>query len=69
MPSGKAINSICPVTGKAVDPTLAPVVVVIGKGDKAKRVVIGIAVASAADTIKSNPQKYVNAAKINSQAE
>jgi hypothetical protein len=65
----KAVNTICPVTGKAVDAKLSPVVVVIGKGDKAKRVVIGIAEASAGDTIKADPQRYAAAAKANKKAE
>lgn len=69
MVKGKAINTICPVTGKAVEAKLTPVVVVIGKGEKAKRYVIGIAVASAADTIKGDPQKYADAAKVNKKAE
>ncbi len=66
---GKAINTICPVTGKPIDAKLAPVVVVIGKGEKARRYTIGIAVASAADTIKGDPQKYADAAKANKKAE
>lgn len=67
--SSRAINTVCPVTGKPVDAQLAPVMVVIGRGEKAKRFAIGIAVASAADVIKNDPQKYADAAKANKKAE
>jgi hypothetical protein len=64
----KPINTVCPVTGQPVDPTLAPVVVVLGKGDKAKRIIIGIADRSAAAQIKTDPQRFAEAAKANRAA-
>lgn len=67
--TAKPINSICPVTGSAVDAKLSPVVVVVGKGEKAKRVVIGLGDAAAAEKIKANPQRYADAAKANKKAE
>lgn len=63
-----AINSICPVTGKAVDATIAPVIVTVGKGERAQRVLIGVADRAAADTVKANPSAYVEAAKANRKA-
>ena len=64
----KPVNTVCPVTGQPVDPTLSPVVVVLGKGDKAKRIVIGIADRSAAAQIKADPQRFAEAAKANRAA-
>lgn len=62
------INSICPVTGKAVDAALPPVIVTMGKGERAQRVVIGVADRASADKVKANPAAYVEAAKANRKA-
>ena len=62
------INSICPVTGKAIDATLSPVIITLGKGERAQRVVIGVADRAAADKVKANPSAYVEAAKANRKA-
>jgi hypothetical protein len=62
------VNTICPVTGRPIDPSLPPVVVVLGKGDKAKRIAIGIADRAAAAAIKADPQRYADAAKENRAA-
>ena len=62
------INSICPVTGKAVDAALPPVIVTMGKGERAQRVVIGVADRTSADKVKANPAAYVEAAKANRKA-
>lgn len=67
--SAKPINTICPVSGKPIDPAIAPVVVTMGKGDRAQRVVIGVADAAAADKVKANPEIYAPAAKANKQAD
>ena len=60
-----AVNSICPVTGKAIDAALQPVIITLGKGERAQRVVIGVADRAAADKVKANPSAYVEAAKAN----
>ena len=62
------VNTICPVTGKAVDTTIPPVIVTVGKGERAKRVVIGVADRASAELVKSNPSTYVEAAKGNRKA-
>ena len=62
------INSICPVTGKAIDAALPPVIITLGKGEKAQKVMIGVADRAAADKVKANPSAYVEAAKANRKA-
>ena len=62
------INSICPVTGRAVDADLPPIIVTMGKGERAQRVVIGVADRASADKVKGNPAAYVEAAKANRKA-
>lgn len=62
------VNTICPVTGKAVDSAIPPVIVTVGKGERAKRVVIGVADRASADQVKANPSAYVEAAKANRKA-
>lgn len=63
-----AINSLCPVTGKAVDATIPPVIVTVGKGERAQRVLIGVADRAAADKVKANPSAYVESARANRKA-
>ena len=65
----KPVNTICPVTGKPVDPGVAAVVVSMGKGERAQKIVIGVADAAAADKVKANPEAYITAARANRQAE
>jgi hypothetical protein len=60
-----AINSICPVTGKPVDTTIPPVIVTLGKGERAQRMVIAVADRAAGDKVKANPAAYVEAARAN----
>ena len=62
------INSICPVTGKAIDAALPPVIITLGKGERAQKVMIGVADRAAADKVKANPSAYVEAAKVNRKA-
>lgn len=64
----KPVNSVCPVTGKPVDAGVAVVVVSMGKGERAQKVVIGVADAAAAEKVKANPEAYVAAARANRQA-
>lgn len=59
------VNSVCPVTGKAVDAAIPPVLVTVGKGERAQRVLIGVADRAAADKVKADPAAYVEAAKAN----
>jgi hypothetical protein len=63
-----AVNSICPVSGKPVDGTIPPVIVTVGKGERAQRVVIGVADRASAEKVKANPAAYIEAAKGNRAA-
>ena len=63
-----AVNTICPVTGKPVDATIPAVIVTVGKGERAKRISIGVADRAAADKVKANPSDFVEAAKANIKA-
>lgn len=62
-----AINSICPVTGRPVDPAIPVVMISMGKGEHAVRLVIAVADAAAAEKVKANPELYIAAAKANRQ--
>ncbi len=62
------VNTICPVTGKAVDNAIPPVIITLGKGERAKRLLIGVADRASADLVKGNPSAYVEAAKANRKA-
>jgi hypothetical protein len=63
----KPVNTVCPVTGKPIDATIPPVVITMGKGEKARKVVIGVADAAAAEKVKANPETYAAAAMANKQ--
>ncbi len=63
-----SVNTICPVTGKPVDGTIPAVIVTVGKGERAKRIAIGVADRAAADKVKASPAAYVEAAKANRKA-
>jgi hypothetical protein len=63
----KPINTVCPVTGKPIDATIPPVVITMGKGEKARKVVIGVADAAAAERVKASPETYAPAALANKQ--
>lgn len=65
----KAINTVCPVTGKAVDAAVPAVIITVGKGERAQKVVIGVADAAAAEKVKADPEAYVAAAKANRRAD
>ena len=68
MAAEKPVNTVCPVTGKPVDSGVAAVVVSMGKGERAQKVVIGVADAAAAEKVKANPEAYIAAARANRQA-
>lgn len=65
----KAINTVCPVTGKTVDAAVPAVIITVGKGERAQKVVIGVADAAAAEKVKADPEAYVAAAKANRRAD
>lgn len=60
-----SVNTICPVSGKPVDSTIPAVIVTVGKGERAKRIAIGVSDRAAADKVKASPAAYVDAAKAN----
>ena len=72
-PAGAAdpvpVNSICPVTGRPVDKTVPPILITMGKGEMAVRLVIAVADAEAAEKVKANPELYIAAAKANRQVD
>ena len=65
----KPVNTVCPVTGKPVDAGVSAVVVSMGKGERAQKIVIGVADAAAAEKVKANPDAYIAAARANRQAD
>jgi len=73
LPAGAAepepVNSICPVTGRPVDKTVPPILITMGKGEMAVRLVIAVADAEAAEKVKANPELYIAAAKANRQVD
>ena len=63
-----SINNICPVTGLAVDPAIAPVMVEIMVVTPHEFFAIGVAHAAAAESVRQNPDRYAPAARNNRQA-
>lgn len=63
-----SVNNICPVTGLAVDPAIAPVMVEIMVITPHEVLAIGVANAAAAETVRQNPDRYIPAARNNRQA-
>jgi hypothetical protein len=61
------VNSICPVTGRPVDKAVPPILITMGKGEKAVRLVIAVADAEAGEKVKANPELYIAAARANRQ--
>jgi hypothetical protein len=62
---GKVVNTICPVEGDPVDPSIAPTTVVTKDG---RTVVIGTCCAKCAAVITKDPDKYADAALKNEKA-
>ena len=61
----RAINTVCPVSGKKIDPAVEPV-----KATKdGTTVMIGADNAADAAVIRANPEKYVDAALANRKAD
>ncbi len=63
--SKRAINTVCPVSGKKIDPHVEP----IPATKDGRTVMIGADSAADAATIKANPAKYVDAALANRKAD
>ena len=63
-----SVNNICPVTGLAVDPAIAPVMVEVMVITPHEVLAIGVANAAAAETVRQNPDRYIPAARNNRQA-
>jgi len=61
----RAINTVCPVSGKKIDPNVEPVPAT----KDGRTVMIGADNATDAATIKANPAKYVDAALANRKAD
>jgi hypothetical protein len=61
----RAINTVCPVSGKKIDPNVEPVPAT----KNGRTVMIGADNAIDAATIKANPAKYVDAALANRKAD
>ena len=65
--AAKAVNTICPVTGKAIDATIPPVEVVTGKDKDRTTTLIAVATKSAATKLKhadeAEKELYVKAAQ------
>jgi hypothetical protein len=63
-----SVNSICPVTGDFVDPTIAPIPVEILIVQPAETIMVGVANAAAGDAVRRDPGRYAAAAQSNKQA-
>jgi hypothetical protein len=58
----KAVNTVCPASGKDVDPKVAPIK---AKDKDGKEVEIGVCCNKCAAKVKADPAKYVAAAEAN----
>lgn len=63
-----SINSVCPVTGQAVDPAITPVTVEVLVVYPPEFLAIGVADEAAAESVRRFPERYAPAAKQNRQA-
>lgn len=66
--TAKAINTICPVTGLAVDPSIPPVEVTIDIVSPPMVVLIGVNNAEAAKRVAADPERFAAAARNNREA-
>jgi hypothetical protein len=64
----RAINTVCPVDGKKIDPKLAPVRVVVD-GDPPREIWVGICSEEDRKKIAADPRLYGKAAIANKKAE
>ncbi len=58
----KAANTVCPASGKDVDPSVAPIK---AKDKDGKEVLIGVCCNKCAAKVKADPAKFVAAAEAN----
>lgn len=66
--AAKVVNTICPVTGLAVDPTIPPVEVTIDIVHPPMIVLIGVSNAEAAKRVAADPERFAAAARNNREA-
>lgn len=66
--TAKAINTICPVTGLAVDPSIPPIEVVIDIVQPPMVLLIGVNNAEAAKRVAADPERFAAAARNNREA-
>jgi hypothetical protein len=62
----KASNTICPISGKAIDSTIAPIE---GKTKDGKTVEIGVCCSKCEAVVKKDPDQYADAAAGNKKAD
>ncbi|MBA2480727.1 MAG: hypothetical protein H0V44_08695 [Planctomycetes bacterium] len=63
---GKAINTIDPVNGEKVDVKIAPIE---AKTKDGKIILIGVSTQATGDTVKKDPEKFIDAALANKKTE
>jgi hypothetical protein len=64
--NAKAVNTVCPVSGEKIDPSVAPVE---AKTKDGKTVEIGVCCNKCPAAIKKNPEAYAEAAVANKKYE
>jgi hypothetical protein len=62
----RAINTVCPVTGKKIDPKIAPETVQLKK--PATAIAVGLCSEACRATVAKDPEKHANAAIANKKA-
>jgi len=62
----QAVNTICPISGEAVDPSVPPIA---GKTKDGKTVEIGMCCSKCAAVVAKNPDAYADAATANKKAD
>jgi len=62
----QAVNTICPISGEAVDPSVPPIA---GKTKDGKTVEIGMCCSKCAAVVAKNPDAYADAASANKKAD
>jgi hypothetical protein len=62
-----AVNTVCPVDGKKIDPKLAPVRVELD-GDPARVVWVGVCSEEDRKKVQADPKRYAKAAVVNKKA-
>ena len=60
----KSVNTVCPVDGRPIDSTIAPIT---GRTRDGKRVAIGVCDASCAAIVRAHPDAFANDAVANAR--